>query len=81
MDTQGNEVIGQVRHAIALDPKLDAPKITLTMIGDTLAMAGVLDTADEVSRAETTARKAAPGIAIDNGLTVSARHDHPADNG
>jgi osmotically-inducible protein OsmY len=76
MDTQGNEVIGQVRHAIALDPKLDAPKITLTMMGDTLALAGVLDTADEVRQAEATARKAAPGIAIDNGLTVSTPHDH-----
>lgn len=77
MNTHGNEVIGQVRHAISLDPKLDAPKITLTMIGDTLALAGVLDTPDEVSQAEATARKAAPGVAIDNGLTVSARHDHP----
>lgn len=81
MDTQGNEVIGQVRHAIARDPKLDAPKITLTMIGETLALAGVLDTADEVRHAEVIARKAAPGIEIDNGLTVSARHDHPTDNG
>jgi osmotically-inducible protein OsmY len=76
MDTHGNEVIGQVRHAIALDPKLDAPKITLTMIGDTLALAGVLDTPDEVSHAEVIARKAAPGVTIDNGLTVSERPNH-----
>lgn len=75
MDTHGNEVIGQVRHALAHDPKLEAPRITITMVGDSLALSGILDTQEEVLRAEQVARKAAPGVAIDNSLTVSLHGD------
>lgn len=70
MGIHENEVIGQVRHAMALDPKLDAPKITIAMIGETLALSGVVDTREEVVQAEQIARKAAPGVPIDNGLTI-----------
>jgi osmotically-inducible protein OsmY len=71
MNLRENEVVGQVRQALAHDPKLDAPRITITMLGDALALSGVLDTQEEVLRAEQVARSAAPGVAIDNSLTVS----------
>jgi osmotically-inducible protein OsmY len=75
MGIRENEVIGQVRHALARDPMLDAPKISITFLGDTVALTGVLDTEEEVYHAEQVARTAAPGVAIDNGLTVSFTHD------
>lgn len=70
MSIRDNEVIGQVRQALAHDPQLKAPRITITMLGDSLALSGVLDTPEEVMRAEHVARQAAPGVAIDNSLTV-----------
>jgi len=76
MSIRENEVIGQVRHALTHDPKLDAPKISITFLGDAVALTGVLDTEEEVQRAEQVARAAAPGVAIDNGLTVSFTQDH-----
>lgn len=76
MSIQENEVIGQVRHALTHDPRLDAPKISITFLGDTLALSGVLDTEEEVLRAGQVAKSAAPGIPIDNGLTVSMTQDH-----
>lgn len=76
MSIQENEVIGQIRHALTHDPKLDAPKITITFLGDSVSLAGILDTEEEVLRAGQVAKAAAPGIAIDNGLTVSMTQDH-----
>lgn len=76
MTIQANEVIGQVRDALAHDPRLDAPQITITFLGDAVSLAGVVDSPEAVERAGAIAKRAAPGIAIDNGLTVGERHDH-----
>lgn len=76
MDIRDSEALGQVRHAIARDPLLDSPKITITMTGETIALAGVVDTTEEVTRAGQVAKTAAPGIPIDNGLTVGTSHNH-----
>jgi len=78
MSIQEQEIIGQVRDALAHDPKLDAPKITITFLGDAVSLAGVLDTPEAVERAGLLAKRAAPGVAIDNGLTVGPSHAHEA---
>lgn len=76
MDIRGSEALGQVRHALSRDPRLDSAKITITMTGETIALAGVVDSAEEVTRAGRIAQTASSGIPIDNGLTVGEPHDH-----
>lgn len=75
MGLREEEVIGMVRHAFARDPKLDAPKITISMIDGQVALSGVLDTPEQVQRAETVVHQILPAIPVDNGLTVGIRGD------
>ena len=71
MATKRDDVIGTLQHAFALDPDLDAPKIHVIMIGDDEAlMTGLVDTPEQRMKAEDLARKAVPGLNVDNGLAV-----------
>jgi osmotically-inducible protein OsmY len=75
MQQRSDDIIGKVRHALALEPRVDAPRITITMIGPELALSGVLDSPEAVRVAGDVAREAAPGVPIDNGLAVAeGRH-------
>lgn len=71
MKHEHDDVVGRVRHALALEPRVPATRITIMMIGPDLSLSGILDSPEAVSLAEEVARKAAPGTPIDNGLTVA----------
>lgn len=75
MGLREEEVIGMVRHAFARDPKLDAPKITISMIEGQVALTGVLDSPEQVQRAETVVQQLLPTVKVDNSLTVGIRGD------
>lgn len=81
MAEKREDVIGKVQHALALAPQLDAPKITITMLSDTeLALGGIVDNDAQRTKAEEVVRKAAPGLAIENGLTVGANRQKISDS-
>lgn len=68
MKAREEVIVGQVRHALALEPGVDAPKIRISMIDAQLNLSGTLDDVEQVRLAEEVARRAAPGVPIDNAL-------------
>lgn len=80
MGIREEEIIGQVRSAIAHDPLLGTtPRISITMLDDGLALTGIVDDPELASRAEMLARQAAPGVRLDNSLTVAPASFHVTD--
>ena len=70
MKAREEVIVGQVRHALALEPGVDAPKIRISMIDAQLNLSGTLDDVEQVRLAEEVARRAAPGVPIENTLGV-----------
>lgn len=70
MKAREEGIIGQVRHALATEPRIEAPRIRITLIDAQLHLSGVVDDAEQAAIAEEVARRAAPGVPIENDLTV-----------
>lgn len=70
MKAREEGIIGQVRHALATEARVEAPRISITMIDSQLHLSGVVDDAEQATIAEEVARRAAPGVPIENDLTV-----------
>ncbi|HEY9856117.1 MAG TPA: BON domain-containing protein [Stenomitos sp.] len=69
---KGQEDVANVlRDAFAKDPKIRADRITITMLEDTIALAGEVQSLAEKDEATFLARQIAPQFEIDNGLTVA----------
>lgn len=75
MGLQEQEIIGTVRTALARDPKIDAPRITITMLDGQVGLSGVLDDLEQVQRAAQVVQQVLPGVTIDNGLTAAKGAD------
>lgn len=70
MNAREEGIVGQVRQALATEPRLDAPKIRITMVDSQLLLSGIVDDPEQVEVAESVARRAAPGVPIENTLTT-----------
>ncbi len=70
MNAREEGIIGQVRHALATEPRVDAPKIRITMVDSQLLLSGIVDDTEQIEVAGAVARRAAPGVPIENGLTT-----------
>lgn len=70
MKAREEGIIGQVRHALATEPRVDAPKIRITMVDSQLLLSGIVDDKEQIEVAGAVARRAAPGVPIENALTT-----------
>ncbi len=70
------DIANTLREALAKDPKIKAERISITMLGDTIALAGEVSTLAEKDEATFLARQIAPQLDIDNSLTVAGNRLH-----
>lgn len=70
MDGRNQAIVGKVRRALTMEPRVDATQIRISLIGGDLLLSGIVDDAAQAATAERLARQAAPEVAIDNSLTV-----------
>ncbi|HEY9722783.1 MAG TPA: BON domain-containing protein [Oscillatoriaceae cyanobacterium] len=71
MNWRAEEVIGQVRSALAKAPGLSAPMIHVAFLDDHVTLSGMIDDAAQARQAVEIVKQAVPGLAVENDLTVS----------
>lgn len=65
------DIANTLREAFGKDPKIKADRISITMLGDTIALSGEVATLSEKDEATFLARQIAPQFDIDNSLTIA----------
>lgn len=71
MNLRAEEVIGQVRHALAKAPGLRAPMIHVAFLEDHVTLSGMIDDPAQAAQAVEIVKQTVPGLAVENDLTVS----------
>ena len=70
MTRPGEAAVGRIREALAHEARLLGPLITITMLDDRVCLGGIVETPEQAQLALDVARQAAPGVVVENDVTV-----------